>query len=170
MEERTVTHSTFVIERSYPATPERVFAAFADPAKKRRWFAEGEGFKVEEFEMDFRVGGTERTRFRAGEGTPLKGAAFTNETTYEDIVPNRRVVLAYTMALGDKRISASLATFEFVPAANGTNLIFTEQGAFFEGADSPKMREEGWRELLEALAKEVTRDEHASGQSAPTKS
>ena len=44
MEKLSVTHSTFVIERSYPTTPERVFAAFADPAKKRRWLAEGEGF------------------------------------------------------------------------------------------------------------------------------
>ncbi len=41
MEQLSVTHSTFVIERSYPTSPERVFAAFADPAKKRRWFAEG---------------------------------------------------------------------------------------------------------------------------------
>jgi uncharacterized protein YndB with AHSA1/START domain len=31
-------HSTFVIQRSYPATPERVSVAFADPAKKRGWF------------------------------------------------------------------------------------------------------------------------------------
>jgi len=29
-----VIHSTFVIERSYPATPERVFAAFADPGEE----------------------------------------------------------------------------------------------------------------------------------------
>jgi uncharacterized protein YndB with AHSA1/START domain len=170
MEDRSVTHSTFVIERTYPATPERVFAAFADPARKRRWFAEGEGFQVEEFEMDFRVGGTERARFRAGEGTPVKGTSFTNETTYQDIVPNRRVVLAYTMAMGDKRISASLATFELLPSKTGTNLIFTEQGAFFEGADGPQMREQGWRELLEALGKELTRHEHASGQSAATNS
>jgi uncharacterized protein YndB with AHSA1/START domain len=61
--ERSVTHSTFIIERSYPATPQRVFNAFADPAIKRRWFAEGEESKLEEYEADFRVGGSERTRF-----------------------------------------------------------------------------------------------------------
>jgi hypothetical protein len=37
--ERSVTHDTFVVERSYPASPARVFAAWADPAAKARWFA-----------------------------------------------------------------------------------------------------------------------------------
>jgi uncharacterized protein YndB with AHSA1/START domain len=156
MEKRSVTHGTFVIERSYPTTPERVFAAFADPAKKRRWYAVGESSEVEQFEMDFRVGGNERTQRRFKEGTPFKGIALTSHTHYQDIVPNRRVVFAYTMTLGDNRISASLATVEFLPTQKGTDLIFTEQGAFFEGADGPKMREEGWRKLLEQLAKELT--------------
>ena len=151
MEETLVTHSTFAIERSYPATPERVFAAFADPTKKRRWFAEGEGFAIEEFSMDFRVGGHERTRFRTGETSPVAGAVMSNETRYMDIVPNRRVVLAYSMAMGDKPFSASLATFEFVPEGQGTKLTFTEQAAFFEGGDGPEMREQGWRQLLDAL-------------------
>jgi uncharacterized protein YndB with AHSA1/START domain len=39
MTERKVTHSTFVVERTYPASPARVFAAFADPKIKDRWFA-----------------------------------------------------------------------------------------------------------------------------------
>jgi uncharacterized protein YndB with AHSA1/START domain len=61
------------------------------------------------------------------------------------------------MALGSKRISASLVTFEFLPTEKGTDLICTHQGAFFEGADGPQMREAGWRKLLEQLAKELDR-------------
>jgi uncharacterized protein YndB with AHSA1/START domain len=155
MEDRSVIHSTFVIERVYPTTPERAFAAFADPAKKRRWFAEGQNHDVERFEMDFRVGGNERALYRFKDGTPFPGTAFTNDSIYQDIVPNRRVVVASTMTIGDKRISASLATFEFLPTEKGTELIFTHQGAFFEGADGPQMREGGWQHLFEQLAKEL---------------
>lgn len=154
MPERAVTHTTFVIERTYPAMPPRVFAALSDPVKKRRWFREGEG-STEVFEMDFRVGGRERSSFRI-RGGPVDGMLCTNDTTYQDIVPDSRIVLAYTMTLGERRFSASLATFELLPASGGTRLIFTEQAAFFEGADGPEMRKDGWQELLERLANELT--------------
>jgi uncharacterized protein YndB with AHSA1/START domain len=157
MREPSVIHSTFVIERSYPKQSERVFSTFADAAKKRRWFAEGERHEVEEFAMDFRVGGTERARYRFKEGTPFQDVALSSEGSYQDIVPNRRVVTASTMTLGDQRISASLVTVEFLPTDKGTDLICTHQGAFFEGADGPQVREGGWRQLLEQLAKELTR-------------
>jgi uncharacterized protein YndB with AHSA1/START domain len=58
------------------------------------------------------------------------------------------------MSIAEKCISASLATFEFLPTGTGTDLIFTHQGAFFEGADGPEMREEGWRGLLNKLTEE----------------
>jgi uncharacterized protein YndB with AHSA1/START domain len=154
MEKQTVTHSTFVIERTYPAAPEKVFAAFADPAKKRRWFAEAHK-SPDVLEFDFRVGGTERTQSRLSENTPFPGAVLANDTVYRDIQPNRRIVFAYTMSLGETRISASLATVELVPAGGGTTLFFTDQGAYFEGADGPKMREEGWNGLLDGLGAEL---------------
>ena len=154
MQELSVIHNTFVIERSYRAKPDRVFAAFADPDKKRRWFVESNSHVIEHYELDFRVGGKERASFRFKDGTPLEGLACTNDTTYQDIVPNRCIVTASTMSIGGKCISASLCTFELLPSETGTNLIFTHQGAFFEGADGPEMREEGWRKLLEKLTAE----------------
>jgi uncharacterized protein YndB with AHSA1/START domain len=150
MAERSVTHSTFVIERTYPAVPERVYGAFSDPAKKRKWFAEGEESEIEHYALDFREGGREEARFRA-----KNGWKFTNHTIYQDIQPNRHIVFAYTMSMDDKRISSSQATVEFLPTDKGTNLVFTEQSAFFEGADGPKMREDGWRLLLESLGKQL---------------
>src|ERR1700722_15827758 len=138
MQEQSVIHNTFLIERRYPKPPERVFAAFADPAQKRRWFVEGENHDIEEFQMDFRAGGSEQLRNGFKEGHPLKGKAITNEGHYQDIVPNRRVVTASRMALSDKLITASLVTIEFLPAEKGTDLICTHQGAFFEWADGPQ--------------------------------
>ena len=167
MKDRTVVHSTIEIERTFPVPPDRVFAAFADSQKKLRWFREEDNSITEKFEMDFRVGGRERTQFRIKSG-PVEGAICTNETVYQDIVPDSRIVLAYTMSRDEKRFSASLATFQLLAASaaayepesapKGTKLVFTEQAAFFEGADGPEMRREGWRLLLDRLADEVAED------------
>jgi len=50
-------HGNFTIERTYRATPARVFAAFADPSKKKSWFAASDTHEIESFESDFRIGG-----------------------------------------------------------------------------------------------------------------
>ena len=79
----------------------------------------------------------------------------TCHATYQDIQPDRRIVFAYTMTIGESRISASLATVEMVPSSGGTRLIFTEQGAFFENSDGPKRRQEGWNRILDGLDAEI---------------
>ena len=50
--DRYVTHASFTLERSYPVPPGRVFAAWADPALKSRWFAGGDA--CPNHELDFR--------------------------------------------------------------------------------------------------------------------
>ena len=158
MTERSVTHATFVIERDYDASPERVFAAWADPAVKARWFGGPDEWGTGEFELDFRVGGREISR-----GGPPGGPVHSYDARYRDIVPNERIVSTYDMHLDDTRISVSLATVEFKPAGAGTRLIFTEQGVFLDGYDDAGQREEGTGHLLDALGAELQR-EPASAQ------
>jgi uncharacterized protein YndB with AHSA1/START domain len=155
MPEPTTIHDTFVLERHYPLPASEVFAALADPDLKRRWFAEGD-HPAESFEMDFQVGGAERTLFRLGEDTPFPGTPIVTEGRYEDITLGRRVVVSSTMSLGDRRISTTLVTFELVENAGGTDLILTHQAAFYEGADGPEMRKDGWEKMLAALDRQLS--------------
>lgn len=157
MKEQSIIHHTFVLERSYAVSPERVFAALSNPAQKRRWLVEGGRNDVVAFETEFRVGGKEKAVVRFGADTPFPGTLLTRDATYQDIVAANRVVMASAMTIGDKRISVSLETFELLATDKGTDLIFTHQAAFFEGADGPQMREDGWIKLLGKLAEELGR-------------
>lgn len=147
MSEPSVTHATFVIERSYDAAPARVFAAFANPGQKARWTSCHEDWETVESAFDFRVGGREINRVRPA-GGPVQSVV----SLYHDIVPNRRIVYSYEMRTDDTPISVSLATVEFEPAGAGTRLVFTEQSAFLDGHHDPAMREEGTGFGLDRLA------------------
>jgi uncharacterized protein YndB with AHSA1/START domain len=149
-EEQSIIHSTFSIERTYPQSPARVFFAHANQAMKRRWLAEGEGWEVFKFTVDFRVGGSEISRFSFRGGPEIS-----YDAQFQDIVPDRRIVFAYRMAIGPHPISVSLSTVELMPAGMGTLLRYTEQGVYFDDPGAPKSREEGSRELLEKLAAEL---------------
>lgn len=141
MNERWVKHATFVVERTYAASPERVYQAWADPIAKAKWFSKADVF-------DFRVGGREYSR-----GGPPEGPIFTFDASYQELVPERRIVYTYTLDSDGTRISVSITTVELVEAEGGTKLIFTEQGAFFDGHDTPEIREHGTNVMLDALGK-----------------
>lgn len=152
MTPRSVTHASFTIERRYPATPARVFAAWADPAAKARWFAGPDEFGDGTFESDFRVGGRETSR-----GGPAGGPVHTYSALYHDIMPGERLIYSYEMLVDETRVSVSLATVEFRAEGQDMRLIFTEQGAFLDGRDAPQERERGTHELLGALGLELMR-------------
>lgn len=145
MADRSVRHATFAIERTYEADLERVFAAFSEIEAKSSWFGPGEGSKGT-YELDFKVGGRELLEVSTPDGTTYRFDA-----TYQDIVPGSRIVYAYEMHRGDTRISVSLATVELERQGESTKLLFTEQGAFLDGQDTPSEREHGTAELLNGL-------------------
>jgi uncharacterized protein YndB with AHSA1/START domain len=143
MNERSVKHSTFVIERNYEALPAKVFAAWSDPASKARWFPKADKF-------DFRVGGREINR-----GGPPGGQVYTFDACYQEIVPDRRIVYSYILDQDETRISVSVTTVEFKSTGAGTQLIYTEQGAFLDGHDTPEQREHGTKAMLDKLGDEL---------------
>jgi uncharacterized protein YndB with AHSA1/START domain len=149
MSETTTHHATFSIERSFAAAPAQVFAAWADPAAKRRWFV-GPAGKWTELDRkgDFRIGGEERVR-----GAMAGGPVSAFHGYYFDIVSDRRIVYGYDMHLDDRKISVSLATVEFNPTGDGTNLVFTEQLVYLDGYDDPngRQRKEGTQGMLDNL-------------------
>ncbi|GGH30446.1 SRPBCC family protein [Paenibacillus segetis] len=143
MNERFVKHGTFVVERTYAASPERVYHAWADPIAKAKWFSKPDIF-------DFKVGGREYSR-----GGPPGGPIFTFDANYQELVPEQRIVYTYTLDSGDTRISVSITTIELIKVEGGTKLIFTEQGAFFDGHDTLEEREHGTNAMLDTLGKVV---------------
>jgi len=145
MSQRHTTHATFVIERDLPHPPAKVFAAYADPKKKSKWFG-GPPEWDSQHAMDFRVGGKETSS-----GGPPGGVIHKMSGEYWDIAENERIVMSYEMHLGATRISVSLGTTEIKPHGAGSKLIYTEQGAYLDGYDDAGQREEGTRELLGQL-------------------
>jgi uncharacterized protein YndB with AHSA1/START domain len=152
MSDRSVVHATFVIERKYDASPAHVFGAWSDPAAKASWFGP-KNLPHEHRELDFKVGGRERFAVTAPDG-----ATYLFDSRYADIVPEERIVHVYDMYRDETRISVSLATIEFELAGAGTKLIFTEQGAFLDGYDTPAEREHGTGELLASLGEWLAKE------------
>ena len=146
MRKRSTHPATFVIERYFAASPAEVFAAWADPEVKARWFAGSDGPEKSDHKLDFRVGGRESV----SDGPP-GGPVHVFNAVYQDIVPNERIVYTYDMHLDKWRISVSLATVELKLAKNGTRMILTEQAVFLDGIDSPAAREQDTHDLLDNL-------------------
>ena len=156
--DRYVTHATFSLERSYPVSAARVFAAWADPAAKARWFAPGPDSG---HQLDFRVGGRE-----VNHGGPESGPVLSFESFYRDIVPDERIVYSSTLSAGNDVVTVSVTTVELTtvelstgqlsPGQGGTRLVLTEQGTFLDGREEPDWRERGTAAWLDALGAELS--------------
>ncbi len=150
--ERSQTHATFVIERTYPVPVSEVWHALSVNDARDQWFGGGPEFEIAEKSHDFRVGG-----HGVEDGAWHSGPRSRFESTYTDIVDEQRMVFTYDMWIDGRHISTSLTTIAVEPDGAGTRLTFTEQAVHLDGLDSAEGREEGTAGLLDNLGSFLTR-------------
>jgi uncharacterized protein YndB with AHSA1/START domain len=152
MTKRNVTHATVTLARHYESSPDRVFAAWADPKTKVGWFAnDAPGYR-----LDFRVGGLGRN------AASLDGKEITWEALYPEIVPNERIVYSAVLYEGDVAATVSQASVELMAEDGGTALVLTEQGAYLDGREQPEWREQGTADWLDALGRHLDAPDDAT--------
>lgn len=151
---RSAAHGSFTIERRFPASPARAFAAWATIEAKERWFVGPPGaWTPRRRALDFRVGGEEVLV-----GVLASGKVTTFLAQYRDIVPDERLIYSYDVFHDERLLSVSLATVEFKPEAGGTRLVFTEQAAFLDGFQDGGGRERGTGDHLDRLGAYLRED------------
>lgn len=156
-EARKNQHATFTLSRIYPASPARVFRAFANPIAKRRWFGGPEEWSSGPYVLDFRIGGREQLS-----GGPKGGTVHRFDALYHDIVEASRIIYSYDLFLDDRLISVSLTTIELTATSSGgTVMSFTEQGVYLDGYDDAGQREHGTGEMLNKLGTILAAEEAA---------
>jgi uncharacterized protein YndB with AHSA1/START domain len=130
MTTRSAVHGMFTLTSDLAAPPVTVYAAFADPAFRDRWFRIPGPSAGHSYDLDFREGGgeTASNSFPVEDGVEVVGY----RSHFFDLVPDTRVVYAYEAVVDGLRRWVSLATVEFEPSAAGTRMSWTEQYAFLE--------------------------------------
>jgi len=145
------THTDFVIEREFAATPEAVFQAWADPQAKRRW-SDCHAEHTTEYRLDFRPLGHETHQVVYPDGRIQQ-----IEKVFFDIVDARRIVFSYDIRLDARCLSVSLVTVEFSASRRGTRMVYTEQLAYLDGHEDRAQRLHGTEEGLDRLGLDLSR-------------
>lgn len=144
----TDSHATLVpalvMRRTYDASPERVFAAWTDPAAAAVFMSPGD-VKATDITMDVRVGGSYRIVMRMPDGSvmPVSG-------TYREVVPAKRLSMTWRWEEdnpSDER--DTLLTLEFFDRGGKTEFVLTHEN--FASTESRENHEHGWASIMEKL-------------------
>jgi uncharacterized protein YndB with AHSA1/START domain len=134
---------SLTIKRRFDAAPAKVFAAWTDPEKVKRWMGPGD-VQVLHAENDARSGGRYRWLMMApdGEEHDVSGV-------YREVVANEKLVFTWAWKSTPER--ESLVTITLKGDGGGTLMTLTHE-QFFD-AEARERHQHGWNGAMEKLEK-----------------
>lgn len=140
------TKPSLAIKRRFNAPPEKVFSAWTDPEKVKRWMGPGE-VKTLRVESDLRTGGHYRWLMQSpdGEQHDVSGV-------YREVIPNEKLVFTWAWKTMPER--ESLVTVTFRKDGSGTIMTLTHEQFFDE--DARDRHQHGWNGAMEKLDRYLT--------------
>ena len=136
---------TILFERTYNVPPERVFAAWTEPALLKQWWGPP-GSIVEVAEVDLRVGGRYRLGIQRG-----PQAVYYVTGVYQAVQPPDKLVFTWRWENPEMDVGRSLVTIELRPNGHKTDLRLTHEQLPTE--EARRSHAEGWAGILEVLDK-----------------
>jgi uncharacterized protein YndB with AHSA1/START domain len=150
---------SFDLDRTYPAPPERVWAAWTRAELLERWVLPDPEWRVSSCEVDAREGGGYQLRF----GPRPDGDAYRETATFAVFEPVERLVLDVLTA-GDDMSERSRCTVLLLPVEGGTRLELTVDG--LSGTEAAEGLRVGWQACLDCLAAHLSADSGAATSDA----
>jgi uncharacterized protein YndB with AHSA1/START domain len=146
MDVKSAVKPSLTVKRRFKAPPAKVFAAWTDPEKIKRWMGPGEIF-TQRAQTDPRVGGRYRIEMRSPNGD-----AHNIGGVYREVVANEKLVFTWSWdAVPPDEPHESLVTVTFKPDGDGTLLTVSHEKLFDE--TSRDGHQHGWIGALDKLEK-----------------
>ena len=143
MSTATAVKPSLTIKRRFNAAPEKVFAAWTDAEKMKRWMGPGQVF-AKHTESDPRVGG----RYRIVMQTP-SGEEFDVSGMYREVIPNEKLVYTWGGTLTPEQ--QTLITVTFTRDGDGTSFTLTHEQ--FPDDTVRDAHQGGWNGAMDKLEK-----------------
>lgn len=140
---------TVVMERTYRASPARVFAAWSNPEARKEWGRPSPEVIIVYDRADFRVGGVDDSRC----GTP-DDLRFRAVVRYMEIEQDRRIIFAEHVTESGAARAAALITVDLEAVDAATKLTLTLQISSIDGPEMLQGYRQGWEPSLDNLARQ----------------
>ncbi len=135
---------TLTIIRFFNAPRERLFRAWTDPERMRKWWGP-KHHPATQIEADVRVGG----RIRCGLRSEDTGNMLYHYGVYREVTPPERIAFTFAWEEEGERGLETLVTITFAEHGGRTRMVL--QQTPFQSVGERDSHQEGWSSMLERL-------------------